>query len=144
MSHWDVIVKRSLEHAFALIMLFSGLDRLWGGSVLMGALSPPLALAWGLLGVISGVLVIAGLHLRRAPVAMRAVESVGWHVAMALCFGGPLALWITTEIPLALALTFLDDVLIGSAAGLRIWFLYTERRAEREVVERLRADREGR
>ena len=141
MSHWDILCLRPMEHALALIILYTAGLRFIAGSPLMLALSPAVAILWGLLGFFAAALIIAGMHYsKRDPVVGRAIEMWGWATSLALLFGGP-ALAVL-GVPPEAALGLVDDVIIGVGALIRTLFLRREAKSERKVIEALRDRRE--
>ena len=145
MSHWDILCLRPMEHALALIILYTAGLRFIAGSPLMLALSPAVAILWGLLGFFAAALIIAGMHYsKRDPVVGRAIEMWGWATSLALLFGGPLLIVLgwPSGVPPEVTLTLVDDVIIGVGALIRTLFLRREAKAERKVIEALRDRRE--
>ena len=144
MSHWDILCLRPMEHALALIILYTAGLRFIAGSPLMIALSPAVATLWGLLGFFAGALIIAGMHYsKRDPVVGRAIEMWGWVTSLALLFGGPVLVVLGwTSIPPGGSPGLVDDVVIGVGALIRTLFLRREAKSERKVIEALRDRRE--
>lgn len=146
-THGQRVVIRPFEHAVGVLLIYSGFLRLFGGgTVLMSALIPPLVVAWSLIGILAGVLILVGLHAKSG-IAGRAMERVGWTFSLLALLATPAILLFL--LPVGTVVNGMMGVILpGFAALFRIWFLREEQCAERKMAKALsdakKRDVEGR
>lgn len=136
LSHWRRVITRPFEHAVAVLLIYSGFLRLFGGgTLLMSALIPPLVVAWSFIGILAGILILAGLHAHSG-IAGRAMERVGWTFSLLALLATPAILLFL--LPVGTVINGMIGVILpGIAALFRIWFLREEQCAERKMAKAL-------